>query len=342
MKKILLYLLAILTPFIFISGVNAEIIYPSKIYPSGLGAQDIQHVIINDSNWYGYNGSHSAKKWAWEYQLTNFDSSMKYDISGIILNQTTPESLSSATITFNDKACTLNYSFNNNEILWSDMNNGNTYGNEFNYFSYGNMTSFTCENVEIDSVAPNYFNVYFGKNTTATFINPLRIVVNSSSLSNSNQKETNDKLQDSINKQQEIKQEQEKTNQELGKLNDNLTNSDSPDNMGGLSNSAGWLPAGPIDSILNLPLSMLNNISDNLNKSCQPVNLPLPFVNKNLPLPCLTSIYSQIDGIGPWITTISVIASAFILFSYLIKLYKWVDDTLTFRENNYIDNWGGL
>lgn len=145
-----------------------------------------------------------------------------------------------------------------------------------------------------------------------------------------------------INQNEQTNEKLDETNDSLNELNDNLTNSDQPDNLHGLSNSAGWLPAGPIDSILNLPLSMLTNISDNLNKSCQPVNLPLPFVNKDLPLPCLSSIYSQIDGLGPWITTISVIASAFILFSYLLKLYKWVDDTLTFRENNEIDNWGGL
>lgn len=157
------------------------------------------------------------------------------------------------------------------------------------------------------------------------------------------------------NKVDSLKEEQVKTNEKLDDLNKNqqdtnkklddvkgaITSEDGP-KLDGLNNSAGWLPAGPLDSILNLPLSFLQNLFTNLSKTCQPVSLPLPFVNKNLELPCLNSIYSQIDGLSAWINTIGVIASAFILFTYLINLYKWVDDTLTFRENNYIDNWGGI
>lgn len=120
-----------------------------------------------------------------------------------------------------------------------------------------------------------------------------------------------------------------------------ITDSSSP-NLDGLNNSAGWLPAGPVDSILNLPLSLLNNLTINLSKNCSPVVLPLPYVNKNIELPCLNTIYSQIDGVSPWLNTIGTIASAFILFGYLINLYKYIDDTLTFRENNYIDNWSGV
>lgn len=140
--------------------------------------------------------------------------------------------------------------------------------------------------------------------------------------------------------EQSLKEQQE-TNKKLDDVSKNLTSEESP-KLEGLNNSAGWLPAGPLDSILNLPLSFLNNLSTNLSKTCQPVTLPLPFVDKSLDLPCLNSIYSQIDGLDAWITGISVIASVFILFTYLINLYKWVDDTLTFRENNYIDNWGGM
>lgn len=148
------------------------------------------------------------------------------------------------------------------------------------------------------------------------------------------QTETNEKLDD-------LNKTQQDTNKKLDDVKGSITSEDGP-KLDGLNNSAGWLPAGPLDSILNLPLSFLQNLFTNLSKTCQPVSLPLPFVNKNLQLPCLNSIYSQIEGLSTWINTIGVIASAFILFTYLINLYKWVDDTLTFRENNYIDNWGGI
>lgn len=131
------------------------------------------------------------------------------------------------------------------------------------------------------------------------------------------------------------------TNNKLNDINSSITDSSSPD-LDGLKNTAGWLPEGPIDSILNLPLTLLNSLTTNLSKSCTPVELPLPYIDKTLTLPCLSTIYPQIDGLSIWINSISVIASAFILFQYLMNLYKWVDDTLSFRENNFIDNWTGV
>lgn len=132
----------------------------------------------------------------------------------------------------------------------------------------------------------------------------------------------------------------DKANDKLDKVNDSIKD-ETPPNLKALDNSAGWLPVGPVDSILNLPLSFLNNLSTNLSKTCQPVNLPLPYVDKNLELPCVNSVYSQIEGLQTWINGIGIVASVFILFYYFINLYKWVDDTLSFRENNWQD-WGGI
>lgn len=147
-------------------------------------------------------------------------------------------------------------------------------------------------------------------------------------------KDTNSKLDD-------LNKNQQDTNKKLDDVKGAITDETDP-KLDALKNSSGWLPAGPLDSILNLPLSFLNNLSTNLSKTCQPVNLPLPYVDKTLTLPCLNTIYSEIEGLTVWINGIGIIASVFILFTYLINLYKWVDDTLTFRENNYIDNWGGM
>lgn len=132
-------------------------------------------------------------------------------------------------------------------------------------------------------------------------------------------------------------------NQSINDVNDSLTSTESPD-MEGLGNTAGWLPAGPVDSILNLPLAMLNSLLDSLSSTCQPVTLPLPFVNKNLELPCINSIYAKIGDLSVWVNSIGIIISALILYRYLLSLYHWVDDTLSFRENNWNDTeqWGGI
>lgn len=148
--------------------------------------------------------------------------------------------------------------------------------------------------------------------------------------------------QDIINQNQTIINQNTQTNEKLDNIEDSITSEESPDKLDNLSDSAGWLPAGPVDSILNLPLTMFQNLSNNIGSSCTPLVLTLPYVNKDITLPCLNSIYEQIEGLSVWINSIGTIASAFILYSYLLKLYKWVDDTLTFRENNTIDNWGGI
>lgn len=133
----------------------------------------------------------------------------------------------------------------------------------------------------------------------------------------------------------------DETNDKLDNINSTINDSSLPDTSE-YGNVAGWLPPGPVDSLINLPLTLLTSLTASLSKTCQSINLPLPYINKTLSLPCINDIYSQIDGLTPWINSIGVIVSAFILFSYLLKLYKWVDDTLSFRENNHLDNWGGV
>lgn len=138
----------------------------------------------------------------------------------------------------------------------------------------------------------------------------------------------------------------DETNKKLDDLNKNLTDESSP-NLNGLENSAGWLKPGPVDSIVNLPLSLLNNLQTNLGNTCNPVTVKLPYVNKDINLPCISAIYKQINGLDTWFQGIGVIAAAFILYRYFIYLYNRIDDTLSFRENNmqgYFDDslWGGM
>lgn len=138
----------------------------------------------------------------------------------------------------------------------------------------------------------------------------------------------------------DLKERQNQTNQKIDDVKGAITSEDNP-NLDGLNNSAGWLPDGPLDSILNLPLSLLENLSTNLSKTCQPVTLPLPYVNSTIELPCVSTIYSKIEGLNVWLNTIGIIASAFILFFYLVFIEKWADATLTLRENTQQD-WGGI
>lgn len=141
--------------------------------------------------------------------------------------------------------------------------------------------------------------------------------------------------------QKEANETMKKVQEEQKKTNDLLTDDTSP-NLD-YDSMLGWLPAGPLDSLLNLPLTFFNSMLNGLGKKCIPVSVPIPYLDKSYQLPCITSLYAKIDGFGTfWDDIVGGIAGALILFSYFLKLYKWVDDTLTYRENNHIDNWGGV
>lgn len=208
----------------------------------------------------------------------------------------------------------------------------------------GNYTSFECS-----GSSTNRFQIVlnFGESSRNSTYFMLRsdwsqitTDISNGSLLGEIDSSINDSANNIIDNQNKNQQE---TNEKLDGINDSIT-SEEPPNLSGLENSAGWLPAGPVDSILNLPLSFFDNLSANMGKTCQPISFTLPFVKQEITLPCINTIYSQIDGLTPWIETISALISSLILFKYLINLYKWVDDTLSFRENNWndTDQWGGL
>lgn len=136
-----------------------------------------------------------------------------------------------------------------------------------------------------------------------------------------------------------ITKEQEKTNQKLDNINSSLTDS-SPISLDKLNNTTGWLPAGPVDSILNLPLSLLNNLSTNLNKQCTPISLNIPFLDKNntLVLPCLANTLSDnVENFDTFYTWLGLTVSCILLYRYLMSLYVWVDNVLMLRLEMYED-----
>ncbi len=119
-----------------------------------------------------------------------------------------------------------------------------------------------------------------------------------------------------------------------------LINPEPPD-ISGASDVAGWLPAGPLDSLINLPLTMLTNINSSLNKTCSPLNVNLPYVNKSVEIPCLNTIFNQITGLNSFWTWVGMIGSVMILYRYLVNLYKYYDH-LTDLQANFISDWGSI
>lgn len=129
------------------------------------------------------------------------------------------------------------------------------------------------------------------------------------------------------------------TNDAINGLNDSLTDDSSID-MSGIGNTAGWLPAGPIDSIINLPLNFFNSISSALSGVCQPLIITIPFLSQTIQIPCLSTIFGQISGLIVFWNWVGRIASVYILYRYLLSLWDYYD-RLTTLQVNFRDDFGG-
>ena len=144
----------------------------------------------------------------------------------------------------------------------------------------------------------------------------------------------NQNTQDIIDSQDEIKQNQED-------IKDSLTDETPPDTSG-LGDAAGWLPAGPIDSIVTLPINLLQSLTNNLESSCSPINLPIPFVDSTLSLACPSTLLKKFDGFWLFWESFGLIAGVWVLYKYFINLYKWVESHLSMDEKESLGKWGGV
>lgn len=120
-----------------------------------------------------------------------------------------------------------------------------------------------------------------------------------------------------------------------------ITDSSSPD-ISGFGDAAGWLPPGPLDSIVNLPITFFSTLLYKFGGTCSPIVVDLPFVNVKMTLPCASEIYSQLGSFSTWWEAFGAILSAWCLYKYFINLYKWVEDALTLKEQKTLGKWGGI
>ena len=178
----------------------------------------------------------------------------------------------------------------------------------------------------------NFYGIRILEYSVSTLSDDTGAIINNSS----NQIIQNNKenTQNIINNQNS---NQQQTNEKLDKLEQSIINDDVP-SLDAIEDSSGWLPPGPVDSILNLPLTFLNNLISNLSKTCSPVSIPIPFVNQNFQLPCISTLYDSM-GITTFVNWVGLISGTLILYYYLLSLYKWVDNTIQLKDNN---DWGGV
>ena len=242
-----------------------------------------------------------------------------------------------------------------NEFYMSFTTDDSLSGNSI-YLCFGNdctfITAITCDSNSLCSNSFSLKNDLYSSliNSTSTDNLHFRIYKNNASFTLLNNSFISNSLNSSnyceygsYTTTNKLDEANETSKGIFGKLKDLfnwLTNNDEAD-VSSAGDVAGWLPPGPIDSIINLPLTMLNNINSSLNKTCSPLEVNLPYVNKSVEIPCLNTIFNQITGLTNFWTWVGLISSVLILYRYLIELYKYYD-RLTTLQANFISDWGGV
>lgn len=119
---------------------------------------------------------------------------------------------------------------------------------------------------------------------------------------------------------------------------DYITDDTAPNSdISSLGTVEGLLPAGPVDSLLNIPLMFLSVITSSLGGQCVPLEGNFVF-NSTLSIPCFgDSFYNNVPN--TLMSFINLIPSAFILIMYFKHLYKKVDRAVS-MESNADDEWG--
>lgn len=157
-----------------------------------------------------------------------------------------------------------------------------------------------------------YFNYVNNSNYNQEIKNSLNSI-------EKNQQVTNEKLDD-------LNQTQQETNNKLDQTNENLDNIDNTlnnDNVDGATDSANSFFENFEDNdyglsdIIKLPLQYINNISS---AKCTPLTFPLPFVDTEVTLPCMKSIYEEYfpDVLYVW----QLIVHGFVGYRVLVNIFR--------------------
>lgn len=121
----------------------------------------------------------------------------------------------------------------------------------------------------------------------------------------------------------EVKKAQNENLNEQKKTNETLTD----DNTQGAQDSAGGFfndfttDTHGLTAIITAPLSLISKITS---ASCSPLVIPLPFVDKDLTLPCMGAIYSQY--FGSFLSIYQVITFGIIAYWVCVRIFNLVKD----------------
>lgn len=240
-----------------------------------------------------------------------------------------------------------NYYITNLIYRFTSTGTASSYGVQV-HFSSDTQVSFVSSNPQRGFIGYKLIDVTDYSNTTIEGMiqdnqNSLNQLEDDMVILQETQEATNDKLDEQLKQDQEQHEEQmEQDKQQHEETMDTITDTTAPDTSG-LSNAAGWLPPGPVDSLVNLPINLLNSLLGNIGSTCNSINLTLPFVKKDFTIPCPTDLLNRLgDNFLTFWESMGLIAGCWCLYKYFINLYKWVESALTMDEKEQLGKWGGV
>lgn len=123
------------------------------------------------------------------------------------------------------------------------------------------------------------------------------------------------------NQTEEITKGQQETNQQLGDLNNNITNSDTTEaNVSANDFFSGFESDDfGLSSIIIAPLNLIKSITSS---TCTPIGFKAPFVNQQVTLPCMGSIYKE--HFGTFLTIYQTITFGMVAYWVSVKIFFMV------------------
>ena len=157
-------------------------------------------------------------------------------------------------------------------------------------------------------------DLIFDNQITQTSI--LNDILNSIRADNSMNQQIKENTEKQLEEQKKQLEEQKKTNDTL--KDDNTQQAQ--DSAGGFFNDFTTDTHG-LTAIITAPLSLISSITS---KSCSPLVLPLPYVDKDLTLPCMGAIYS--NYFGSFLSIYQLITFGIVAYWVCVRIFNLVKD----------------
>lgn len=141
--------------------------------------------------------------------------------------------------------------------------------------------------------------------------------------------------QEIINQTKEIIKIFNLNTEELDYLKDDT---DASVDVSGMSGITGLLPPGPLDSLLSIPITILNIFIDSTAGTCTPFSFNFVF-NQQFELPCFDMIWEEVPT--ALMLFLSDLPAVLLFIKWAKSVYKRVERAVSF-ESTVDDEWGGV